>query len=113
MGRRMGSHVITVQGEVERDRYGDPVGAPAAVDIAGCFWQPGSTSERTSDARTTVVSQPAVFIPAVSAAASVTEGAKIAFAGEWFEVDGVPERHFDQRGRLRHVKALLRRVEGA
>jgi len=60
---------------------------PDRLDIPGCAFNPGGSSEPVQDARSAVISQPEVYAPA---GADVTAGDRLEVRGRVYDVDGEP-----------------------
>lgn len=87
-----GETVTRLRGTPAFNNYSDePDGtdwnAPDSLDIPGCGFNPGQSSEPVQDARNAVVTQPEVYAPAGS---DVLPGDRLVVRGVTYEVDGRP-----------------------
>lgn len=60
---------------------------PYSIDIPGCAFNPGRSSEPLQDARTAVSTQPEVYAPPGS---DIAPGDRLVVRGVEYEVDGEP-----------------------
>lgn len=87
-----GETVTRLRGTPVLDRYsGEQTGiswkAPDALDIPGCGFNPGGSSEPTQDGRNAVITRPEVYAPAD---ADVTAADRLVVRGDTYQVDGKP-----------------------
>lgn len=105
----IGPHTVTVVHPPARDgRTGDPTGSETTETVAGCFWQPRSTSE-SLDQRDTVTAGAFCSMPAT---ATVAPTDLIEFETVRYSIDGQPALHHTPAG-PHHYELQLDRVEGA
>lgn len=103
----LGPHTVTVIRGGERDGWGDTSAGGSSTPVAGCFFQPVSTTEQQAAADTvTVVAR--VFMPP---AADVQATDRIGFDGRTYAIEGRPELHRTPAG-PHHYEINLRDVEG-
>lgn len=87
-----GETVTRLRGTPVVDRYsGEQTGIswanPDALEIPGCGFNPGGSSEPTQDGRNAVITRPEVYAPSD---ADVQSGDRLVVRGDTFEVDGKP-----------------------
>ena len=106
----IGPHMITLIHPPDReDRTGDPIpGTGGEESVAGCFWQPRSTSEALGGRDTVTIDAWCAAPPT----ASVTATDKIRFEGVTYAINGRPALHHTPHG-PHHYEIELTRVEGA
>ena len=61
--------------------------SPDSLDIPGCGFNPGQSSEPTQEARNAVITQPEVYAPTGS---DVLAGDRLVVRGDTYDVDGKP-----------------------
>jgi hypothetical protein len=87
-----GEAVTRLRGAAVTDPYsGEATGidwaTPDELDIPGCGFNPGESSEPLRDARNAVLTQPAVYAPFGS---DVLAGDRLVVRGGTYDVDGTP-----------------------
>lgn len=105
----LGPHMVTLIEPAGRDEWGDVQSGAVETTVAGCFWQPESSSEDT-DARDTVNTLARCFMPA-SAPKAPTVTMRLRFRGVEYQVEGEPSL-FDTPSGPHHYEIQLRRVVG-
>ncbi|MCW2870890.1 hypothetical protein [Actinacidiphila oryziradicis] len=108
MTARLGGHVVTIVRPAGKDAFGDPLAGAVETDVAGCFVQPRTSSERT-DMQDQVITGAVVFM---AAGTDVLATDKVRFNGVVYQVDGEPRRWDDKRGNRHHLEVDLKLVEG-
>lgn len=84
--------------------------SPAHLDIPGCAFDPGSSSEPLETGRTAVITQPTVYAPAGS---DVLPADRMVVRGVTYEVDGRPASWVSPfSGWAPGMTVVLRDVEG-
>lgn len=84
--------------------------APDELDIDGCGFNPGQSSEPLQEARNAVTSQPEVYAPFGS---DVLSGDRIVVRGKTYDVDGEPaDWRSPFSGWSPGMVIVLKRVEG-
>jgi hypothetical protein len=103
----LGPHTVTVIQPASRDNWGDTQPGDTEIDVKGCFWQPRTTSERTTG-QDTVTINPWVNMPP---SAPILETSRVRFEGVTYEVDGEPALHHTPAG-PHHYEVQLAEVKG-
>lgn len=91
------------------DEDGDPAGAPAEVEVPGCYVQPRGTSDEDNDLRLTVTTGWLVFAPP---GADIRPADRVRWNGGMYEVVGDPAAWAPPGGPAHHHEVVLRRVKG-
>ena len=103
----LGPHTVDLVTPAGRDGWGDVQTGGSVTSVAGCFWQPVSTTEQLVSADTvTVVARG--FMPA-SASPAATD--RVRFEGRTYTIEGRPELHHTPAG-PHHYEIQLKDVEG-
>jgi hypothetical protein len=107
-----GETVGVIRPTTSTDRYGNAsrvYGGTITHEIGGCAFAPAGSSE-VNDARTAVMSEPAIYCPP---GADLTAADHVLVRGSRYEVHGEPADWRDPFGStLGGVVATLRKVEG-
>lgn len=103
----LGPHTVTVIQPAGRDNWGDTQADSTETDVPGCFWQPRSTSERTTG-QDTVMINPWVSMPPST---DIRATSRVRFEGVTYEVVGEPALHHTPRG-PHHFEVELNEVRG-
>jgi hypothetical protein len=103
----LGPHTVTVIQPASRDSWGDTATGDAETDVAGCFWQPRSSSEATGG-QDTVTTDAWVSMPPT---ADIRPTSRVRFEDVVYEVQGKPALHHTPAG-AHHYEVALLEIEG-
>lgn len=103
----LGPHTVTVIQPAGRDGWGDTQAGDTETDVPGCFWQPRTTSERTTG-QDTVTVNPWVSMPPST---DIRPTSRVRFEGVTYEVVGAPALHHTPAG-PHHHEVELNEVKG-
>ncbi|GAA1457018.1 hypothetical protein NE857_09170 [Nocardiopsis exhalans] len=105
----LGGHTVTVVGEAERDRHGDPIGDAPSIPVTGCHVEYLAVQETVETPEGTVTVSARAFLPPGT---RIGEGGSVSFRGDDYHVVGRPLHRSTIHGEPHHIEVRLRDVQG-